>query len=52
MNMQKPIFQKLTPIDTIRDLGVYKDALDFVFEENDLNNIAITGGYGSGKSRP
>lgn len=42
-------FQRLTPKSDI-ELGVYKKALDFVFEHKDLKNIAITGGYGSGKS--
>lgn len=42
-------FQKLTPINDIK-LGVYKDAIDFIFANEDINNIAITGSYGSGKS--
>lgn len=28
----------------------YEDAFDFVFSNDDIRNIAITGGYGSGKS--
>lgn len=42
-------FQKLTPSDDI-DLGAYKAALDYAFDEKDLKNIALTGPYGSGKS--
>jgi len=42
-------FHKLTPIrDTA--LNVYADALDYVFRDDDLKNIAITGPYSSGKS--
>jgi hypothetical protein len=46
---KKPIFQKLTPINNV-DLTVYGEALDFVFKNNDLKNIAISGPYSSGKS--
>lgn len=44
-------FQKLTPTDNA-DLTTYEDALDFVFENKnkDIQNIAVTGIYGSGKS--
>lgn len=42
-------FQKLTPTNDI-DLKVYGEALDFVFQEEDLKNIAITGAYSAGKS--
>ncbi|MBR1762096.1 MAG: hypothetical protein IJ731_01855 [Eubacterium sp.] len=42
-------FKKLTPRDDI-ELGSRKDALDYVFNEDDINNIAISGAYGSGKS--
>jgi hypothetical protein len=44
-----PIFQKLTPINNI-DLTIYQEALDFVFKNNDIKNIAISGPYSSGKS--
>lgn len=43
------MFQKLTPISDA-ELGVYEKALDFVFENSDVTNIAITGPYGSGKT--
>src|SRR5699024_6645550 len=42
-------FQKLTPTNDI-DLKVYREALDFVFQEEDVKNIAITGAYSAGKS--
>ena len=42
-------FQKLTPIKDV-NLSIYKKTLDFVFENSDLKNIAITGIYGAGKS--
>lgn len=42
-------FEKLTPIDNA-EIGVYSQALDFVFENKDIKNIAITGQYGAGKS--
>ena len=42
-------FQKLTPKDDMT-LGIYQDALDFVFRHEDLKNVAITGTYSSGKS--
>lgn len=42
-------FHKLTPIrDT--ELNVYADSLDYVFRDDDLKNVAITGPYSSGKS--
>ena len=42
-------FQKLTPIKNI-DLKVYNDALNFVFNNDDIKNVAISGAYSSGKS--
>ena len=42
-------FKKLTPRDNI-DMGAMEEALDYVFKEDDINNIAIAGAYGSGKS--
>ena len=49
MSENKYKFQKLTPINNI-DLKIYGDALNFVFSNNDIKNIAISGAYGSGKS--
>ena len=44
-------FQKLTPITLSDDeMRGYNEALDFVFKEDDLLNIAISGPYASGKS--
>ena len=42
-------FEKLAPIDNA-DIEIYEDAINFVFENPDLKNIAISGAYGSGKS--
>jgi hypothetical protein len=42
-------FQKLTPVNDI-ELKIYKDALDFVFDNDDIKNVAISGAYGAGKS--
>lgn len=42
-------FEKLTPIDNM-DMNVYENAIDFIFENNDIKNVAITGAYSSGKS--
>ncbi|MGP8939873.1 hypothetical protein V1605_11760 [Enterobacter soli] len=42
-------FQKLTPFSDV-ELGVYENAIDFVFANNDLKNIAISGQYSAGKS--
>ena len=47
--MSKIHFEKLTPIKDV-DLKVYKEALDFVFGNNEIKNIAITGSYSAGKS--
>jgi hypothetical protein len=48
---QKLIFEKLTPtLLSDDDMQGYTEALNFVFKEDDLLNIAITGPYASGKS--
>ncbi|MBZ3935809.1 YobI family P-loop NTPase [Methanimicrococcus blatticola] len=49
MSKRKFIFQKLTPIECDNISG-YSEALDFVFANDDLKNIAITGPYSSGKT--
>jgi len=49
MEKRKARFQKLTPIGDI-PTGIYRDAIDFVFNDDDLTNIAISGAYGAGKS--
>lgn len=48
-NKKEIRFEKLTPTDKV-DLRVYESAIDFAFKEEDINNIAITGAYGVGKS--
>ena len=47
--MEQKNFNKLTPIDTA-NIDAYKGAFDFAFSDSKIRNIAITGGYGSGKS--
>ncbi|MEG0835791.1 MAG: hypothetical protein RR413_10145 [Christensenellaceae bacterium] len=42
-------FQKLTPISDA-DLSIYKNALDFVFENSDIKNVGVSGAYSAGKS--
>lgn len=42
-------FQKLTPIHDA-NLDMYKDALNFVFSNNDVRNVGISGAYSAGKS--
>lgn len=49
MEKEKYHFQKLTPINDA-DISVYEDAIDFVFQNNDVSNVAISGAYGAGKS--
>ena len=44
-------FEKLTPTTLSSDEMIgYNEALDFIFKEDDLLNIAISGPYASGKS--
>ena len=42
-------FQKLTPSTDI-DMEVYAQALEYVFSNDDIRNVAISGTYGAGKS--
>lgn len=49
MNEDSYKFQKLTPFSDV-ELGVYKNAIDFVFANDDLKNVAISGQYSAGKS--
>lgn len=42
-------FQKLTPTKNA-ELKIYEDALNFVFENDDIKNVAISGAYSAGKS--
>lgn len=47
--MEELKFQKLTPTQEV-DLSGYEDAFHYIFAENDIRNIAISGAYSSGKS--
>lgn len=42
-------FQKLTPTQDV-DLAGYKEAFEYIFENKDIRNVAISGAYSSGKS--
>ena len=48
-NPGKYQFEKLSLTEDV-DISVYKDAIDFAFDNPDVKNIAISGSYGSGKS--
>lgn len=43
------LFWKLTPVND-SDISIYEAAIDFVFKNDDVRNIAISGAYGAGKS--
>lgn len=42
-------FQKLTPVDTA-EISAYEEAINFVFENPDIKNVAVSGAYSAGKS--
>ena len=42
------MFEKLTPIEDA-DLTVYEDAFEYIFANEDIRNVAISGPYSSGK---
>ena len=42
-------FERLTPIDNM-DLDVYEEAIDYMFNNPDVKNVAISGAYSAGKS--
>lgn len=42
-------FERLTPIDNM-NLDVYEEAIDYVFDNSDIKNVAISGAYSAGKS--
>ena len=42
-------FEKLTLKDDV-NIDIYEEALDYVFESDDIRNVAISGAYGAGKS--
>ena len=43
------LFKKLTPLNNA-NISVYEKAINFVFDNPDVKNVAISGSYGSGKS--
>ena len=42
-------FQKLTPFDSV-EMGIYEEAMKYIFANDDIRNIAVSGVYGAGKS--
>lgn len=42
-------FERLTPTDDV-NIQVYEEAIDVVFKNSDIKNVAISGAYGAGKS--
>ena len=44
------IFQKLTPTDTVR-MEVYEDAFKYIFENEDIQNVAVAGPYSAGNKK-
>lgn len=42
-------FKKLTPTDDV-DLSIYEDAFCYIFDNDDIRNVAISGPYSAGKS--
>lgn len=49
MKDESIVFESLTPVDNY-DLGIYEKALDYVFQNEKIKNVAITGAFGVGKS--
>lgn len=43
------IFESLTPVED-NELGIYESALNYVFENPNIKNVALSGAYGAGKS--
>lgn len=42
-------FERLTPTNDV-DLEVYKEAINYIFKNSDIKNVAISGTYSAGKS--
>ena len=42
-------FQKLTPTSNV-NLNAYEEGFEFIFSNDDIRNIAVSGPYSSGKS--
>ena len=49
MEQKKYYFEKLTPANDI-DISVYEEAIDYIFDNADITNVAISGSYSAGKS--
>ena len=49
MSSTKYQFESLAPTNNVK-LEVYEDAINFVFENPDIKNVAISGPYSAGKS--
>lgn len=49
MNERTYYFERLTPINDV-DLNVYEEAINYVFNNSDIRNVAISGAYSAGKS--
>lgn len=49
MEHKNYFFEKLTPVNDI-DISVYEEAIDYVFDNTDITNVAISGSYSAGKS--
>ncbi len=47
--LSKIKFQKLTPTNDV-ELEAYEEGFDFIFDNDDILNVAISGPYSSGKS--
>lgn len=43
------LFERLTPVDNV-NLNVYEEAINYVFDNQDIKNVAISGAYSAGKS--
>lgn len=49
MTENKYHFERLTPTDSV-DLNIYEEAINYVFDNPDVRNVAISGAYSAGKS--
>lgn len=45
-------YEDLTPTNNGNEDGKYSVALEWALKNNNIKNIALTGAYGSGKSKP
>ncbi len=49
-NLRENYFEDLSPTINLNDDGTYSNAIKWALENENINNIALTGPYGSGKS--